>query len=459
MQTVINKGLYVTITAVLLAVLLPGVAAAENTLPTNAVQMVTYFPVPLARYNNIFPSRKLDIGTANGDFNLTCGNATCNGEDAVSFTADAVNLRYIAGSPELKVNTPVTTDRADFGKTDVVNQPNVSFKNLYLNSGWTGSFEKVSADTLRVNGSGNVKIYGKTLPACSGTVQWMTVDLSNTEGVTDNKSYLVCCAAGGGDVCAGASPCEGYVTQPLTCTKNNPSGLSHTFAGQVAGTWNSSTCSCDCSSVTYTATASKQSVTGAVHLHQNKVDDKDDYDYCQEKCWSHVTSGHVGTCVNSHWSNPITHTSVVIGAQWNYDICSCNCSANNSNYVNVAGTYSCTHKCDAEYNNGTVAACNSNSAWSWVDGSCSCNCGNYSIYKSSGKGCTDRCVNGNPNWNTTVTNCNNTKGDGGGWYENAGYRGGKYYSSCSCNCGTKTKDGVTKPKVLNLDGTCSDPSF
>ncbi len=424
------------------ATALPALAAD----PTNAVQMVTYFPVPYARYNNIYPQYKLDIGTKSGSsFAVEAGKSGC-ADPTTSFKANTVNLRNISGSPAMRVSQDFKTTTASFGDVDANTTPStfgLSFKDFYLKGTSGQTFPKIHANALQTGSPSQIYMLKGTLPSgcSSGQVGWESLTFDST------KKYLVCCDLDGGNC---SQSCQGYDKQPKTCnaTTTITSSLDSSYTGgQVAGTWNDSSCACNCN-VTYTASISGQSVTGAIRHEHNEVDESKDYDYCVEKCWSYTnngTGGYVKSCIDSQWYNPITHSYQTVGAKWDYSSCTCDCDATDSDYTN-SGSYACTHRCSSHYYNGNVSTCNAGSSkgWSWDDSGCECDCGNYSIYKQSGSLCADRCVSGNPSYATAANDCKDT---GGTWKDD--YWG----SSCGCNCGTK--DG--KPRIL-VGTKCQDPA-
>ena len=173
MQKITRKGFLIwgVCLAVCAAAVLP-VWADEPAGPTNAIQMVTYFPVPYAQYNSLYPATKLDIGLTNGfelQFNSQCSVA--------SFLVTNMNLDE--GS-KLIISQDFKTKTATFGKYDSTSPEAavLQFNNLYLKN-WPSSPSSVTADTLRVKESSNIKLFGKILPPCSKKVMW-------------KNNYLVC---------------------------------------------------------------------------------------------------------------------------------------------------------------------------------------------------------------------------------------------------------------------------
>ena len=183
----------VSICAMVAAAVLPAVADE----PTNAVQMVTYFPVPYAQYNNIYPTEKLDIlGTGQTGFELLCGgSSTACSTDSVAFTANNVNLRSISGKkPTLKIAQDFRTKDASFGNTATTQTPTLQFNYLYLYETQAtdgSSNELVLQGQIQIESLDQLTVWGKRLPACKN-VQWVLLSFGN-DGL---KNYLVCCDSG-----------------------------------------------------------------------------------------------------------------------------------------------------------------------------------------------------------------------------------------------------------------------
>lgn len=479
MQIITKKGW--TCLGVLLAVgavVVPAKAEEQQT-PTNAVQMVTYFPVPYARYNNLYIGNssgsglrsKLDIGTVSANsFSLSTGSTdtACSTSSDYSFVAGNVNLRTA-----LIMAQDFQTTTATFGKTDQTEIPDLQFNDLYFQGQNNQTFNTIKAGVLNISSPSDIYMLKGYLPSSgcpSGSVRWESLQFQ--EG--GRKNYLVCCE--NQDTC---HTCEAYSTQQQTCLGNNPNN-NPAIEGQVQGTWIAGSgiesCQCDCTNAEYTADITGQLLIGAerkIALNYNE----NDYDYCQQKCWDQTEDSDgpntslVYQCIHSTWPDPTQLDSegnpqqIPIGASWNYDDCTCQCNHTSANFVNN-GDYWCKHKCQASYNNGKVALCKANKdayGWEWVDGrksgkDCYCNCGNYNIYKQSANhvDCEHRCVAGNPIYNSAVQACNSTKGNGSGWHEGAWGSSG----SCTCDCGTKTQGGVTKPREWDSNSLkCKDPSF
>lgn len=191
MQKMTRKGFLIRLGSCLAvcAAVLPAMAD-EPAGPTNAIQMVTYFPVPYVQYANLQPQKKLDIGTlAGGSFELTTGSTDCT--DLVPFQAKNVNLHYLTNDSVLKISQDFKTTTATFGKYSGnktgAEVPNIQFHNLYIKS-WanpSGStdFSAIDAKTLKAS-AGQIKFNGKTLPSCTKkAVTWKTIN---------SKRYLVC---------------------------------------------------------------------------------------------------------------------------------------------------------------------------------------------------------------------------------------------------------------------------
>ncbi len=403
---------------------LPAMAAE----PTNSVQMVTYFPVPYARYNNLYIQKKLDIGTVNQPFEVITGT-TLSGCADVSLKATNVNLRNISGSPALKVSQDFVTNEATFGNMDETGSATLSFKNLYLKGTGDMTFSVIQANKLQVKNASKIYMLKSTLPGCTtGKVAWTKLSFKDSGGTVRTGDYLVCCDSSTTEGCR--EECIGYNTQPQTCAGSNPHGNS-AIEGQVSGgTWRTSasftddSCFCDCSSVSYTASGSGQSVTGANRKHANELEDKDDYDYCQQYCWDDYTSGAVENC-----TSPENPPSYATNGTWHYGAnssqCYCTCP---TDYKEVGGQ--CYHYCYKNIDDGDVARCESTSGASWNysynDSYCGCSCPAHFDAQSDGS-CKERCEAGAPNWDSIVKSCASTKGDGSGWST----------SSCTCSCGKK----------------------
>lgn len=148
----------------------PAVWAAE-TIPANAVQMVTYFPVPYAKYEQLNVTEKLDIGTAVTGFTLDVGK----------FWVNTLNLYKGA----LQVGLNLQTETASFGNKDADGEgaTAVQFKDVYLNQWKTGE-STVPVELKGITTSISLKVKDKALPACAGKVYWRK---------SGDKCYLVCC--------------------------------------------------------------------------------------------------------------------------------------------------------------------------------------------------------------------------------------------------------------------------
>lgn len=158
----------------------------------NAVQMVTYFPVPYAAYNNVFVSEKLDVGTQKGAFTLNLGNADCN---STSLKANAAYLRKVTAESALSFDTDIYTGSATFGNTEAKEQVLMQIDKLRINklNDATHAVQDVKATNFTVHGNmymiENAFETGKAaLPKCEGTVTWQKLTIAGQrEGY-----YLVC---------------------------------------------------------------------------------------------------------------------------------------------------------------------------------------------------------------------------------------------------------------------------
>ena len=184
-------------------------AQAEGAVPTpafatdvNTVRMVTFFPMSYVLYNNLYPQKKLDIGTAFGqDFVLELGEE--------GFKAKKLSLKQ--GTLEV-LNDFTTSGEATFGLLEassggdidikiLANQlylKNVIWKNTVVDEQKKVSFETIEKATLNANLKDQLKVFNKTLPACSGTVRWKKIG---------SKCYLVCCGDAGG-TCSSLANCN-----------------------------------------------------------------------------------------------------------------------------------------------------------------------------------------------------------------------------------------------------------
>ena len=460
MQKLIYKGLCCLWGGLIVWAVMPLPAYADDT-DNNAVRMVTYFPVPYARYNNIYVTDKLDIGTEAREFELQVGTRNANaGAKNESFKANNVNLRNITDASILQIGQDFRTDEAVVGNDSVKGTATLQFANLFVEavnaagSGTTGSINELhTSNFANTSSSGKLKFFDNQFPSgCSEQgLAWQ--ELTFQSGST--AKYLVCCdqstaTTASNDACR--QSCLGFDTSIATCKGENASLLEGQVThngSKVAGSWVDSggfadgSCYCDCSSVVYTASkhhGAGQVVTGGVR-RTSGVASSDPYDYCQEKCYSNYKAGNVDACENSTWKGES------IGAQWNYNTCSCNCKATSSEFIS-SGTYGCTHQCYVDYNDNRPSTCESSvSGATWNDSNCTCDCGDYAIYKntSGNKSCENRCVSGNPIWGSRVDNCNSTKGNGSGWNSN----------TCKCDCGTKEVDGKTRILLEKADGSCA----
>ncbi|MBO5910756.1 MAG: hypothetical protein J6Q05_00970 [Elusimicrobiaceae bacterium] len=167
--------------------------AEEETKPTKAVEMVTYFPVPYVSYKNIEPA-KLDIGLVD-DFNVTI-------DENIKFPN--VNVRRVGSnnSATLQLNSDFkSVNPAYFGKDpDSDEKATLTFGDLYLQqykqsaSGETTDLSVTDLVVKNVEGDTSSKlwVFGKEFQNCgSGTkgLRWV-----NWDG--EEYYYLVCCDIG-----------------------------------------------------------------------------------------------------------------------------------------------------------------------------------------------------------------------------------------------------------------------
>ncbi len=161
----------------------------------NAVEMVTYFPVPYAAYNNVFVSQKFDVGTSKSPFTLELGSAASN----PSLKAGDVYLRKIGdpSSSALGFSTDIYTPEATFGTVSLTGPITMRFENLRintLNNNSAYAVEDVSAKDWTVHGnmymaedSFETTNDAAKLPQCENTVRWKQLEIGGKQGY-----YLVC---------------------------------------------------------------------------------------------------------------------------------------------------------------------------------------------------------------------------------------------------------------------------
>ncbi len=458
MQLLKQKG-FCTYLALLVAVgFAPTVYAADQ----GAVKMVTYFPVPYAKYDNLYPTKKLDIGTVNDeDFQLNVGKNDGECTDApLPFQAKNVILRNIAGaesseSPTLNIIQNFKTNEATFGNEDDTSVADtITFGNLYLKPTTAGPVKIADVQTgqLKTALPSDIFIGERSLPGCpSGRVKWVPLTFSGSE-----KQYLVCCESGEKDGLCGV-PCYGMEKMRETCTGealpaagtfpiedphaslNSSANIEASFISdyQRSGTWHDDTCSCDCPSGSHGGTAESG-------LYNNAAGTDNDYSFCMSNCWSDDREDHISDCEKATWTNPTDNDDVRnVGATWNYDECKCDCG-DECLYTKKEDSDSWDHICQADYEDGTVAACTSNPAWTWDDASCTCDCGDANFYKhiddDNPKKCGPRCVKDLSPYDEDADKCSKS---GGTWIDESADGS----TSCSCDCGDMDfVDGACKKK-------------
>ena len=172
---------------------MPVLLCAE-TPSNNLVSMVTYFPVPYAAYNNLYVSKKLDIGLRN-NFELELNSDPTSGGEHSLEAAESVLWKGT-----LALDMPVlVSDSAYFGTTTPADATLTFNKNLligqiqnnaYKTSGHTPVQLVSSPKKIRVRT--DVFLFGNNnnakLPkSCEDTIYWQ--QLSSSAG---SHFFLVC---------------------------------------------------------------------------------------------------------------------------------------------------------------------------------------------------------------------------------------------------------------------------
>ena len=169
----------------------------------NAVQMVTYFPVPYAAYNALFVSDKFDVGTYKGPFTLNLGDMEGCGSDATgvvsSLQAPTIVLKSVPGNTSsLSFNTDIYTSTATFGVADTSVPNTLNFRNN-LRVGTISSDDTYAlalfkaTETILANSKVKLfpgKVDASELPVCEDTVSWKLLELGNDT----SKHYFLACA-------------------------------------------------------------------------------------------------------------------------------------------------------------------------------------------------------------------------------------------------------------------------
>lgn len=155
--------------------------AAVSLCAQNAIEMVTYFPVPYAQYNTITPpadgNLKFDVGTQKGNFDLVLGKKAGDVSPLTTENGSSVNL--INGTT-LSLQTDLYTNTATFGR-GTPSASTLTFENLRINN-VPKKANTVESPTWTVNGK--FKLKNADLPGCADKVQW--------QKLSNNKWYLTC---------------------------------------------------------------------------------------------------------------------------------------------------------------------------------------------------------------------------------------------------------------------------
>lgn len=207
------------------------VCGALPALCDNAVQMVTYFPVPYAKYNNLHISDKFYVGTNGDSFTLELGNPDSENSSLQIATSNNYALLKHVNNNALALDMDVWTTIAVFGNYGVADEDEaqkakLTFeKNLRVqdfNASGNEYVKSVTADDMQIDGhmywfQGDSS--KSKLPGCAYTVHWKKISLNKNPA--RDAWFLVCepSEPGGGS----GSCSEGYEkVGNKCCQSNNP---------------------------------------------------------------------------------------------------------------------------------------------------------------------------------------------------------------------------------------------
>ncbi len=193
--------------------MLPGTAWGQSATPDSQVQMITFFPVPYASYNNLFIGKKLDIGIG-ANYTVTLGHQDCKGQSVNTLLSNnddylpsiwtqntPIFLRNISGANNrlnLNLKAPIQVNTISLGQKYNAGSLQVSDATLtfsYLQLGdpykkWAGVDELQTANitTMEVYAYSDTSDRATKLnfPSCSNAV-WESHKFDET-----NYYVLVC---------------------------------------------------------------------------------------------------------------------------------------------------------------------------------------------------------------------------------------------------------------------------
>ena len=192
------------------------VCGALPALCDDAVQMVTYFPAPYAKYNNLHISNKFDVGTNDDSFTLELGNPdSANASLEVNSSYDSNVVLKNVNDNALVLDMDVFTWQAGFGNFGVEDEEadpakltfekNLRMKEflstnlIKINSSYLPKqyLQSIKADDMQIDGDMfwfldkfGTKPVNSKLPGCAYTVHWKKISLNKNPA--KDAWFLVC---------------------------------------------------------------------------------------------------------------------------------------------------------------------------------------------------------------------------------------------------------------------------